>query len=90
MRSAAVCADYQINVKSDDLAEVGLTDMKLAQVMIIVNKVGRMLTGNLQGPLLINAANRQARQMVLAERKYSTRHPLIELAERKDQAHRIA
>jgi len=46
---------------------------------VIVNKVDRTLTGNLQGPLLINAVNRRGRQLVLSEKKYSTRHPLMNL-----------
>ena len=71
--------DYQVPVKPDDLSPIGLATMENSQVMIIVNKVDRALTGNLQGPLLINVLNRQARQLVLSEKKYSTRHPLLEL-----------
>jgi len=71
--------DYQIPVKSDDLKMIGLDDMTNAQVLIIVNKVERLLTGNLQGPLVVNAENLQAVQLVLSEKKYSTRHPLMEL-----------
>jgi flagellar assembly factor FliW len=73
--------DYQVPVKADDLALVGLDSMENSQVLIIVNKVDRSLTGNLQGPLVINALNCQAKQMVLSEKKYSTRHPLLELRE---------
>ena len=71
--------DYQVPVKPDDLSPIALATMENSQVMIIVNKVDRALTGNLQGPLLINVLNRQARQLVLSEKKYSTRHPLLEL-----------
>ncbi|MCF7957277.1 MAG: flagellar assembly protein FliW [Phycisphaerae bacterium] len=71
--------DYQVPIKPDDLSPIGLSSMENSQVMIIVNKVGRALTGNLQGPLVINVLNRQARQLVLSEKKYSTRHPLLEL-----------
>ncbi len=71
--------DYQVPVKADDLSTIGLASMENTQVMIIVNKVDRSLTGNLQGPLVINVLNRNAKQLVLSEKKYSTRHPLLEL-----------
>jgi hypothetical protein len=46
-------------------------------VFVIVNKVDDLLTGNLQGPLVVNVETRQARQLVLSDRRYSTRHPLM-------------
>jgi flagellar assembly factor FliW len=35
----------------------------------------------LQGPLVVNPTNRRAMQLVLAEKKWSTRHELVKLAE---------
>ena len=75
-------ADYNVPVKLDDLASIGLDETEHAQVFIIVNKVGELLTGNFQGPLVVNVINRQARQLVLSDRRYSTRHPLIRLTRR--------
>ena len=54
----------------------------MSQVFVIVNKVDQALTGNLQGPLVINTMNRTAEQFVLAERRWTTRHTLVELAQR--------
>jgi flagellar assembly factor FliW len=71
--------DYQAPVKTDELEKIDVKSMNDVQVFIIVNKVERTLTGNLQGPLVINVVNRRGRQMVLSEKKYSTRHPLMEL-----------
>ena len=71
--------DYQVPIKGDELEQIDLEDMTNAQVLVIVNKVGKSLTGNLQGPLVINVQNRMGKQMVLSEKKYSTRHPLMEL-----------
>jgi flagellar assembly factor FliW len=71
--------DYQIPVKQEDFEVIHLAGLKDAQVLIIVNKIDRLLTGNLQGPLLINAMNRQGVQMVLSEKKFNTRHPLMNL-----------
>jgi len=82
--------DYQVKLRPEDCEEIQLTSMEDAQVLIIVNKVGATLTGNLQGPLVINARNRQGRQLVLAEKKYSTRHPLIDLAEPAQEVSKTA
>ena len=71
--------NYQVPIKKEDFDQIDLKSMSDAQVLIIVNKVDRTLTGNLQGPLVINATNHCGRQLVLSEKKYSTRHPLIEL-----------
>jgi flagellar assembly factor FliW len=49
------------------------------QMFVICNKVGEWLTGNLLGPLVVNAQNRLAQQVVLTEKKWTTRQPLIRL-----------
>ena len=72
-------ADYQVPVKQDDLECIGLSDPNDAQVFIIVNKVEDLLTGNFQGPLVVNVVNRKARQLVLSDRRYSTRHSLMRI-----------
>ena len=82
--------DYQVPVKLDDLAQIELTSLDNAQVLTIVNKVDRSLTGNLQGPLVINIINRHGKQVVLSEKKYSTRHPLLELQGPKEQVSKTA
>ena len=71
--------DYVVPVKLDELAQIGLEDPSSAQVFTIVNKVDNMLTGNLQGPLIINVETREGKQLVLSDRRFSTRHPLMNL-----------
>ncbi len=75
-------ADYQVPVRMDELSILGLTDPDSAQVFVVVNKVGDFLTGNFQGPLVINVKNRHGRQWVLSDRRYSTRHPLMRIPRR--------
>ena len=75
-------ADYQVPVKLDDLQNIDLTDPEDAQIFVIVNKVGDLLTGNFQGPLVVNVNNRKARQLVLSDKRYSTRHPLMRTSAR--------
>jgi flagellar assembly factor FliW len=70
-------ADFQVPIRAEELALLGLESVAGAQVFIIVNKVDGTLTGNLQGPLVVNVATRAARQLVLSDRRYSTRHPLM-------------
>ena len=73
--------DYRVPVKLDELQMIGLESPKDAQVLVIVNKVDDMLTGNLQGPLVINARNLTGKQLVLSDKRYTTRHPLMQLGE---------
>ncbi|NLX22215.1 MAG: flagellar assembly protein FliW [Phycisphaerae bacterium] len=82
--------DYVVPVKLDDLAQIGLSDPSVAQVFIIVNKVDNILTGNLQGPLVVNVETREARQLVLSDRRYSTRHPLMNLNARAQAVSKTA
>jgi len=72
-------ADYQVPVKVEDLESIELGDPDHGQVFVIVNKVGDLLTGNFQGPLVINVGNRKGRQLVLSDKRYSTRHPLMRI-----------
>ena len=70
-------ADYTVPIRPDQMADLGLAQLQDAQVFCIVNKVDGMLTGNLQGPLVINTLTRHGEQFVLAEKRWTTRHPLV-------------
>jgi flagellar assembly factor FliW len=76
-------ADYEIPVKSEDLAPLGLADRNKTQVFVIVNRIDDLLTGNLQGPLVINIETREGHQLVLSDRRYHTRFPLMQIARRE-------
>ncbi len=71
--------DFKVAIKQEDLTAIGLADTHGSQVFVIVNKVDNMLTGNLQGPLVINVATRIGKQLVMSEKKYTTRHVLVEI-----------
>ena len=71
--------DYAVPVRPEQMEELGLTKVEESQVFVIVNKVGQVLTGNLQGPLVVNVVNRVGEQLVLAEKKWTTRHELMSL-----------
>jgi len=71
--------DYQVPVKAEELQTLELDDPSHGQVFVIVNKVDDLLTGNFQGPVVVNVENRKARQLVLSDKRYSTRHPLMRI-----------
>lgn len=71
--------DYQVPLREETRQDIGLADLSEASVLVIVNKVGDMLTANMQGPLVIHANTRAAAQVVISERKYQTRHPILQL-----------
>jgi len=71
--------DYQVPIREESMTELEMADPGFAQVLVICNKVEQWLTGNLMGPLLINAANCLGQQVVLTEKKWTTRQPLLRL-----------
>jgi flagellar assembly factor FliW len=71
--------EYSVPIRSEQMGDLGLGKLEDAQVFVIVNKVDQTLTGNLQGPLVVNTLTRSGEQFVLAEKRWTTRHPLINL-----------
>lgn len=73
--------DYQASIRREQMEELALDKLDNAQVFVIVNKYGQTLTANLQGPLVINLNNQKAVQLVLADKKWTTRHEIVQVAE---------
>lgn len=71
--------DYSVPIKADQMTELKLEKLEDAQVFVIVNKINEDLTGNLQGPLVINTITREGEQVVLADRRWTTRHSLVKV-----------
>lgn len=71
--------EYQVPIRSEQMEDLRLAKLEDAQVFVIVNKVGEKLTGNLQGPLVVNTVGKVAEQFVLAEKRWTTRHELLSL-----------
>lgn len=72
---------YEASIRREQMDELSLGNLDDAQVFVIVNKYGQTLTANLQGPLVINLANQKAMQLVLADKRWTTRHEIVRLAE---------
>ena len=71
--------DYEVPLREETQLELELSDPEAAQVLVICNKVGDWLTGNLLGPIVVNVALQLAAQVVLTEKKWTTRQPLLQL-----------
>lgn len=76
--------DYRVPLRREDIETIELADASSIQVLVIVNKVGDLLTGNLQGPLVVNTAKLIGIQLVLSDKRYTTRYPLLRLAKREN------
>ncbi len=68
--------DYQISVHPSDVLEIEIEDPSKALFLVVVNiaKDYSLITANLQGPIVINAEKRLAKQLVLYNSPYSTKH----------------
>lgn len=71
--------DYDVPIRDETVADLQLSDAGHVQLFVICNKVEQWLTGNLLGPIVVNAENRRATQVVLTEKKWTTRQPLLKL-----------
>jgi flagellar assembly factor FliW len=78
--------DYSVPIRGEQMQTLGLPNLDDAQVFVIVNKVEDELTGNLQGPLVINTLDKVGEQLVLAEKKWTTRHALMRVGGQKSAA----
>jgi len=68
---------YQAQVRADDVKTLELRNLTDCRVLAIANKVDGYLTANLLGPLVIGAHSLKARQLVLSDKRYGTRHRLV-------------
>ncbi len=82
--------EYSVPIRPEQMTELKLNKLEDAQVFVIVNKVDSTLTGNLQGPLVVNTVTRNGEQMVLAEKRWTTRHPLVKVASAKELPHAMS
>lgn len=77
---------YKVPIHAEQMQGLGLESIDDAQVFVIVNKRDHMLTGNLQGPLVVNVGERVGEQLVLSDRRFTTRVPLMEIRTAVPQA----
>jgi flagellar assembly factor FliW len=72
--------DYQVEIQAQDLHALRVHDTSQVSIFVILTipagQPARM-TANLKGPVLVNGENRWAKQLVLTNSQYHTRHPLL-------------
>ena len=72
--------DYQVEIQEQDMQELRVRDTSQVSIFVILTiPAGQpaCMTANLKGPVLVNEENRWAKQLVLANSQYHTRHPLL-------------
>ena len=77
----AFAPDYQAQIRPDDVRTLELRELTDCQVLVILNKHDGIMTANLLGPLVIGAHSLLGKQLVLSDKRYSTRHPIARNSE---------
>jgi flagellar assembly factor FliW len=72
--------DYRIEVNPKEIEELKIDDIGAVETYVVVTVPSdpKQMTANLQGPILINTANRLAKQLVLVNSEYGVSHPLLD------------
>lgn len=78
--------EYSVPIRPEQMQDLVLDKLEDAQVFVIVNKVDQQLTGNLQGPLVVNTMTKVGEQFVLAEKRWTTRHALMKVGQQVQAA----
>ena len=78
--------EYEATIRNEQMTALSLDRIEDAQVFVIVNKYDSALTANLQGPLVLNLRNQEAMQLVLAEKRWTTRHEIAQLTDDRRSA----
>jgi flagellar assembly factor FliW len=80
MNPQLVKPDYSIDVEEGMLKELDVkvpTDLEVVCIVTVPRNEPNKMTINLLGPIIINAQNRFAAQIVCDKEKYSHHHPVI-------------
>jgi flagellar assembly factor FliW len=71
-------SDYDIEISDDDAESLGLADPTQAAIVttVTIDKNEGLITTNLLGPIVINSKTLMAKQIVLQDEKYGTKHTI--------------
>ena len=75
--------DYRIEINSQEIAELEVTDPTSVETYVIltIQKDNSDISANLQGPILINTVNNKGKQLVLVNSRYKVQHSINEAAD---------
>jgi flagellar assembly factor FliW len=79
MDPALVFPDYEVALSPGEVEDIELESAADGTVYVVVTipPDPREMTANLMGPLVINQSARKAKQVVLSDPRYSTRHRIL-------------
>ncbi|MHB0938731.1 MAG: flagellar assembly protein FliW [Armatimonadota bacterium] len=70
-------ADYELTISDADVSHLQLDGPEDVRILTIITIAGEEISANLVGPILVNHRLRLARQVVLSDSRYCTRHSLL-------------
>ena len=74
-----ICPDYNHGVSKEDLKGLDVErseDLRICSIVTLSSDPNK-ITVNLKGSIFINVVNRKAKQVVLMDDTYSTKHPIL-------------
>jgi flagellar assembly factor FliW len=78
--------DFVLEIPDEDFEEIGSpeTDDVLVFAVVTIPADGSEITANLQGPLVINRADRLGRQAISLDPRWHTKHSIVEEMARRE------
>jgi flagellar assembly factor FliW len=71
--------DYEFDLSDEDVEELGIQKSEEVVVFcLVIPEDVKKMTANLLAPLIINAASKKGKQIVLLHKNYSTKHLVLE------------
>ena len=82
-----VCPDYNPEVDDELLNSIGeiVPEELLVMVTVTIPKDIKNMTVNLKGPMVINAAQRKATQVIVEGDEYQVKFPIYEILNKKKE-----
>lgn len=72
---------YRAALRDEQKVDLRMAETDEVEIFVIINRYDQVLTANLQGPLVVNPRTRRALQLVLADKRWSTREEIARLPE---------
>lgn len=72
-------SDYELDVDDESIKDIGVknaSDVSVIAIVTLAKQKEAPITVNLQGPLIINKHNKHAKQIVLQDPRWLTKHDL--------------
>lgn len=75
-----VYPDYEVALPAEEFEDIELKSALKGSVYVVVTVPGdpREMTVNLMGPVVVNRSARKAKQLVLTDPRYTTRHRILQ------------